>query len=52
MRDVTVPDDPRVRSRLRGARISLVRLDTTSEVRKTGLNRAENLRAIHDCDGD
>lgn len=50
--DVVVPDDPRVPSRLRGARISLVRVDTTANDQKTGLNRAENLRPIHQGDAD
>jgi len=50
--DVIVSDDPRVPSRLRGARISLVRLDTTADDRRRGLNRAENLRAIHEGDAD
>ncbi|MDQ3765858.1 MAG: hypothetical protein M3346_00715 [Actinomycetota bacterium] len=50
--DATIPDDPRVPPRLRHARIPLVRLDTTADDRKTGLNRADNLRAIHEGDAD
>lgn len=50
--DAVVPDEPRVPPRLRSARISQIRLDTTAGDKKMGLNRAENLRAIHQGDAD
>lgn len=50
--DAVVPDEPPVPARLRSARITHIRLDTTAGDKKMGLNRAENLRAVHQGDAD
>jgi hypothetical protein len=51
LQEARVPDDPRVPSRFRGGHIR-TRLDTTTEDRDRGINRAENLRPVAEIHDD